>query len=280
MGKKTVDDFNIGDFVIYKDEYAYVDDPDYEENKVGIIFKGYELDYDEAARTYYPKWEYVDPNELSFYRVEEIDKESMMSFLRLEVDVWDLVKKHQLPIYYPYEPIELCEEDVDVFIKNINKLDIVNLNAWEDAFGHHSNVIYLYKSDTCMQGAFAWANIINLMSYFDFEYDELSEFVEIWEFYKKNKGVDIKDLELSYGQARVILDDYDNMVSQFDIEPDFKDNYTYLLDILAKSDNIHDLNRVAYTYYGGNKVIPADWHKAEELLLKIYKKVIIMPQMP
>ena len=266
-------DFDWGDYVRCNGEIMFVQDIDQDpdhENNIGLQKKNAPLIYDEQYGVVLPEISYYAPKEIQKLAASTVPKETVRELFRLETTPWALAENDQYPFSQETEAICMTEDDLQSFLQNLSSADSIILDGWENQFVYGGKVFCENAGSDIITLDFVWGIICEIFTWFDIEEDEPDVLLEVWRLYRREKGKSIHDVQIPSSLKGVVIGYIETKAESEMVSDALKELYVRLLDDLCDEGEEWAIRRKAYAYYGGNKLVPCDWKKSEETLLKLY----------
>ena len=267
-------DFDWGDYVRCNGIIKFVQDidqdPDHKKS-IGLQEKDAPLVYDENLGMEFPEIKYYAPDEIQKLEGFTVPKEVVRDLFRLETTPWELAEKGRYPFSSETEAICMTEEDLHAFLQNLYRADAIVIDGWENQFVYGGKVFCENERSDTVTLAFAWGTICEIFTWFDPEEDEPDVMLEVWNLYQREKGESLYDVQIPYSLKSAVIGYIETSSEAGSVSNALKDLYSRMLDDLCDAGEEWAIRRKAYAYYGGNGLVPCDWKKAEEALLKLYE---------
>ena len=198
------------------------------------------------------------------------EQDTLRAFFRLDVMPWDLLGEGKYPFSSATSKLEITEDDL-LFV--IDRLPMFRnrflLDAWEDSFPA-LRIIIPEDETPGFTMPFLARCFFSMMEWFDPEEDDWQYIWELRDGYLQSRGKPLSETVLPKmfkGDMAAELEEY---CKKNPVTEEIHDYYVHLLDELMETGNRNDINTYAYAYYGGNSIVPCDWKKSEQALLKLF----------
>ena len=267
----TINDFDYGEFVKCDGTIKYVWDSsdDGDEGVIGLIDENPKMVHDANFD--------IDVPEVNYYRIEEISKlpeikvndDVLKSFFRLETTPWALAKQGLYPFSDETGRFTMTEDDMRVFIANFPSIDSIIYDAWETQYLVNKHVFCEKNDSFSISLRFVWRVMKEIFHWYDPEEDAPEMITDLWSFYLNAKGKPLAKIEVpEMYKNDVIMSICEHAKSEKPTD-ELVELYKRLLDELCEQNDTWAIGHKAYAYYGGNSVVPCDWKKSEEMLLRL-----------
>ena len=271
-----IDDFEYGQFVMYDGKVMLVYGVPYEEEDEGypdqiqLIEEKSLRVYDkeeESECTKYILAPVIDVIKLPYVKVSE---ETLRSFFRIDTTPWKLCAEGLYPIAKESGSFILSEDDVETFLSRLGSIDPVVYGEWQTQFVFGDHVKTQNEDPNHFTLKMVWNLMRDDFEWYDAEEDEPEYIQAIWDFYKLNKGKELDQINFPDEYKNTVISDIYLSSKENPISDMQKQTYIKLLDEQVAAGDHWAIRHKAYAYYGGNSIVPCDWKKAEETLLKLH----------
>ena len=267
----TTDDFEYGEFVRCEGKimYVYSSLEDDHPGQYGLITEDTEVIYHEDLEMEGPDEKYYYPEQMEKLIPFRADSETMRRFFRLETTPWKLAEEGKYPFTDDSQGFRINEDDLASLVRHFNCLDSIVYDAWSKLFLSEKYAEYDKENPETFTLQMAWEMILDILVWFDPEEDESELVTEIWDLYCKSKGMKLEDIDFPDMYKSTVIRSIHNYSRKHNVSEAQKNLYIKLLDELCDDNDLWAMEHKAYAYYGGNHIVPCDWKKSEEMLLKL-----------
>ena len=262
--------FNYGEIVIYDNRPMRVSGlSSVDKSLIGLSERNAKYIYT-GIGSFYPQYSYFPIKDVKKIKKVEIDEETRREYFRLEITPWDLAEKNVAIKEGSKKKLFITEEDVEALMNNLEKTDYKVYEDWENYFINSNMLITDKPSFKRIDFPLTWMLFYTELQHFDLECDTYGYLINLWKTYKKNINKEFDEILLfndyyAYKFKRIIENNYKKCDERI------INIYKKCLKKLYTSNKESSVKTAAYTYYGGNKIIEADWKMAEKCLLKMYR---------
>ena len=206
--------------------------------------------------------------------------ESARSLFRLEAMPWDLLEQGQFPFSSATGRIDIGEEDILCMIGHISLFrNVFVWRNWSLGFIQSYETgkpIHIRLPEADRPGfsfRFFADRFFDLIDWFDPEEDDVECFTELRDCYLQSKGKPLAETILPEYCRRKMAESLIRYVKDHPATEEIREYYARILDLCLERGTQKDIAEYVYAYYGGNELVPCDWRKAEQALLKVYDPV-------
>lgn len=264
-----------GDYVEVNKQYYFVYGDDWE-NRAALLVSLDDLEqYADDESELEKRTISVPARQINQLPPVKVSEDVLRGLFRLEIMPWKLVHQGLYPFGSVTGKFSVTEEDILAFIaKLMSKPNEVIADAWSDNFsdnGLFMHAAYPKKTEPGFSLAFLCERVLDVMDYYDPNYDDWCYIETLAEDYLKSKGKPLKEITVSTDFKGVILSDIEEYAKKHTITEEMHEYYVETLEELCRDMDPYELKRKGYAYYGGNDVVGCDWKKSEEALLALFE---------
>ena len=268
----TVFDYGYGDWVCCEGQIMYVLDSsdDSEQGRLGLLRENAPVVNAEGRKSEYPEVAYYPVGAVRRLPEVDVDVQTLRRFFRLETTPWELCKQGLYPFSDRSGTFVLTEDDLKAFASNLSDADAITMDDWEAQFTGMFHTVHVSCPEEDSNGlslSLIWGVICYLFSWFDIDEDDPEIITEPIDAYFASKGKPLSEIDVPENVKIAVILYLDNIVPEEEITDDHRKAYVRFLNEMCEKGDTWALERKAYAYYGGNKMVPCDWRISEQTLL-------------
>ncbi len=205
----------------------------------------------------------------------EADAETVRALFRLDVTPWELAKQGRYPFSAATHRCAITDEDLLCLIDRLPRFrNGFLLEGWRNTFqstGAHDHLQIPPLTEEGLLLRFLAGRLLFLMSCLDACSEAASQWIlPLRDAYLQSRGKPFWEVELPDDFKTDALNVIEALAQRSGISEPLRGFYTRLLEERFRSGGLYGIRRYAYAYYGGNGIVPCDWKKAEQALLRLF----------
>ena len=202
-----------------------------------------------------------------------VQKSVVRELFLLQAAPWELAERGLYPFGEQSESYTFTDDDVLLLIDNLQNTESeLAVDAWRDLFPNYVKTAeaFLYSETPGFSPSFLWRIVWDALGWITVGFDDVSFLIEVKEDYLKSRGQPLQETVVPEFYKSDLLVDLKNYAKRRPVTEEIREFYERLLEELYLKGETEDVVRYAYAYYGGNGIVPCDWKKSEEALLKLF----------
>ena len=212
----------------------------------------------------------------------EADAETVRALFRLDVMPWELAQQGRYPFSSATHRCAITEEDLLCLIDRLPRFrNVFLLEAWRSSFqgqGTHDHLRFPDLSEENLLLNLLAERFLYMMEWLDPEEKDWLYILPLRDAYVQSRGKPIREAEIPEDFMDDLLSTMEHLAKQGGISERLRAYYTRVLEERCLAGGFDDIQRYAYAYYGGNGIVPCDWRKAEQALLRLFNPDEELPQ--
>lgn len=205
----------------------------------------------------------------------EADTETVRALFRLDVMPWELAQQGGYPFSSATHRCAITDEDLLCLIDRLPRFrnDFL-LEAWRSSFqgvGTHDHLQFPPLTEDGLLLCLLADRFFYLMDCLDcYDEEDCRWILPLRDAYAQSRGKPIWEAEIPDDFKGDVLAVIERLAERGGIFEPLRAYYARVLEEQFLKGGFHEIYHYAYAYYGGNGIVPCDWRKAEQALLRLF----------
>jgi len=212
------------------------------------------------------------PRQINAIVPVKVEPAIVQSLFRLETTPWQLALEGKYPFSSATAKYSFTEEDMMCFLENLRKVDSdIIIDTWCSNFSSGFNDFARWPKmiEPGFTFSFFCGCVWRMMGWIESVEDEWDYIYDLRDCYLQSKNRPLSEMVIPDDYRGDMLSSIEQFAKKNPVTDKIKAFYISMMDVAAL-DDLGELKRKAYAYYGGNGIVPCDWAKSAEALDELF----------